>query len=160
LALFSNGAALADDGTPQLQEAELAAAVGAHAVVAQGYEAGGHRGVFDPEAEDSLLGTFALVMVLTRALGLPVIAAGGIMDGAGIAAKLLGAGECCGKGGRRIRLSCAMGRAGCTISPRFSGYEIDGGTRRGTWPALALTDATMRIEVSHRMDGRSGHQMV
>jgi nitronate monooxygenase len=76
-----------------LREAELAAAAGVHAVVAQGFEAGGHRGVFDPEAEDTQLGTFALVRLLTRALVLPVIAAGGLMDGAGIAAALrLGAG--------------------------------------------------------------------
>ena len=76
-----------------LAEARLAAAAGVHAVVAQGHEAGGHRGVFDPDAEDAQLGTFALVRILTRALDLPVIAAGGIMDGAGIAAALrLGAG--------------------------------------------------------------------
>lgn len=71
-----------------LDEARLAAAAGVHAVVAQGYEAGGHRGVFDPDAEDAQLGTLALVRILTRALELPVIAAGGIMDGAGIAAAL------------------------------------------------------------------------
>jgi nitronate monooxygenase len=76
-----------------LAEAEQAAAAGVHAVVAQGYEAGGHRGVFNPAAEDTRLGTFALVRLLSRAQDLPVIAAGGIMDGAGIAAALrLGAG--------------------------------------------------------------------
>ena len=57
-----------------------------HAVVAQGYEAGGHRGVFDPDAHDDQLGTMALTRVLARELPVPVIAAGGIMDGAGIAA--------------------------------------------------------------------------
>jgi nitronate monooxygenase len=71
-----------------LAEAELAVAAGAHAVVAQGYEAGGHRGVFDPTAPDDELGTFALTRLLVRALSVPVIAAGGIMDGAGIAAVL------------------------------------------------------------------------
>jgi nitronate monooxygenase len=76
-----------------LREARQAAAAGAHAVVAQGYEAGGHRGVYDPDAEDAQLGTFALVRILSRELELPVIAAGGIMDGVGIAAALrLGAG--------------------------------------------------------------------
>jgi nitronate monooxygenase len=66
---------------------------GVNAVVAQGYEAGGHRGVFDPEAEDDCLGTVALTRLLVRELEVPVIAAGGIMDGAGIAAVLrLGAG--------------------------------------------------------------------
>jgi nitronate monooxygenase len=66
---------------------------GVHAVVAQGYEAGGHRGVFDPDADDDCLGTMALTRLLVRQLDVPVIAAGGIMDGAGIAAALrLGAG--------------------------------------------------------------------
>jgi len=61
---------------------------GVHAVVAQGFEAGGHRGVFDPDAEDDCLGTMALTRLLVRELDVPIIAAGGIMDGAGIAAAL------------------------------------------------------------------------
>jgi nitronate monooxygenase len=71
-----------------LAEGRLLAAAGVHAVVAQGYEAGGHRGVFDPDADDDRLGTMALTRVLARDLGAPVIAAGGIMDGPGIAAAL------------------------------------------------------------------------
>jgi nitronate monooxygenase len=71
-----------------IAEAEAVAAAGVHAVVAQGYEAGGHRGVFDQHAPDDRLGTFALTRLLARALDVPVIAAGGIMDGAGIAAVL------------------------------------------------------------------------
>lgn len=69
-------------------EGRAAVAAGIDAVVAQGYEAGGHRGVFDPAAPDDALGTLALTRLLTRALPVPVIAAGGIMDGAGIAAAL------------------------------------------------------------------------
>jgi nitronate monooxygenase len=71
-----------------LPEARLAASAGLHAVVAQGYEAGGHRGVFDPDGEDGQLGTVALTRLLVRELDIPVIAAGGIMDGAGVAAVL------------------------------------------------------------------------
>jgi nitronate monooxygenase len=71
-----------------LAEAEAAAAAGVDALVAQGFEAGGHRGVFDPAARDSQLGTLALTRLLVRETSLPVIAAGGIMDGAGIAAAL------------------------------------------------------------------------
>lgn len=71
-----------------LEEARSIEAAGIDAVVAQGYEAGGHRGMFDPDAEDSQLGTLALTRLLVRGIGLPVIAAGGIMDGAGIAAAL------------------------------------------------------------------------
>ena len=66
-----------------LAEAQLAEHAGVHALVAQGFEAGGHRGIFDPQ-QDSEMGTFALVRVLADACRLPVIAAGGIMDGAGI----------------------------------------------------------------------------
>ncbi len=72
-----------------LEEARLIAAAGLDAVVAQGFEAGGHRGVFDPDAHDDRLGTIALTRLLVRSLEIPVIAAGGIMDGAGIAACLL-----------------------------------------------------------------------
>jgi nitronate monooxygenase len=71
-----------------LDEAKAIEAAGIDAIVAQGYEAGGHRGMFDPEVEDSRLGTLALTRVLVQQVGLPVIAAGGIMDGAGIAAAL------------------------------------------------------------------------
>jgi nitronate monooxygenase len=69
-------------------EGRAVALAGVHGVVAQGYEAGGHRGVFDPDAEDDCLGTMALTRVLVRELNIPVIAAGGIMDGSGIAAAL------------------------------------------------------------------------
>jgi len=71
-----------------LHEAHAAAAAGIDAVVAQGYEAGGHRGMFDPAAPDERLGTLALTRLLATHLDVPVIAAGGIMDGAGIAAAL------------------------------------------------------------------------
>ena len=71
-----------------LKEAAEVAASDVDAIVAQGIEAGGHRGVFDPEAPDDRLGTFALTRLLAKEFPLPVIAAGGIMDGAGIAAVL------------------------------------------------------------------------
>lgn len=71
-----------------LTEARAAERAGVQAIVAQGYEAGGHRGIFDPGADDDCLGTLALTRILVRELRVPVIAAGGIMDGAGIAAAL------------------------------------------------------------------------
>lgn len=69
------------------EEAVLAHEAGVDALVAQGVEAGGHRGVFEPD-HDLLLGTFALLPLVLRETSLPVIAAGGIMNGHGIAAAL------------------------------------------------------------------------
>lgn len=71
-----------------LAEARQARQAGIDAVVAQGWEAGGHRGIFDPEGPDDQLGTMALTRLLVAESGLPVIAAGGIMDGRGIRAAL------------------------------------------------------------------------
>lgn len=71
-----------------LAEAQVIEAAGIDGVVAQGWEAGGHRGVFDPAAPDDQLGTMALTRLLAARSGLPVIAAGGIMDGSGIRAAL------------------------------------------------------------------------
>jgi nitronate monooxygenase len=69
-------------------EARAWAAVGADGICAQGSEAGGHRGHFLAETEASLVGTMALVATIRAAVDLPVIAAGGIMDGRGVAAAL------------------------------------------------------------------------
>jgi nitronate monooxygenase len=69
-------------------EARAWAEVGADAISAQGFEAGGHRGGFLAPQEDSLVGTMALVPLIAQAVDLPVIAAGGIMDGRGVAAGL------------------------------------------------------------------------
>ena len=71
-----------------LNEARAIEAAGIDAIVAQGIEAGGHRGVFDPAAPDDALGMVALTRLLVLRTNLPVIAAGGIMDGAGIASAL------------------------------------------------------------------------
>ena len=86
-ALREAGIALLASAT-SVAEGRALANAGVHAVVAQGYEAGGHRGVFDPDADDDRLATMALTRLLVRHLDVPVIAAGGIMDGAGIAAAL------------------------------------------------------------------------
>ncbi|EIK97146.1 hypothetical protein PMM47T1_08391 [Pseudomonas sp. M47T1] len=70
-----------------LAEAQLLEQAGVQAIVAQGQEAGGHRGVFDDRpGQDAQIGLFALVRLIASGVQVPVIAAGGIMDGAGIKA--------------------------------------------------------------------------
>ena len=67
-------------------EARWLANQGCDAVIAQGIEAGGHRGMFLTDAVCSQPGTMALVPQVVDAIGVPVVAAGGIADGRGIAA--------------------------------------------------------------------------
>src|SRR5476651_2120630 len=70
-------------------EARAAEAAGADAIIAQGMEAGGHRGAFDASmAERRLVGLFALLPSIVDAVGVPVIATGGIADARGVAAAL------------------------------------------------------------------------
>ena len=70
-------------------EAKAAEAAGADAIVAQGMEAGGHRGAFDAgKAARELIGLMALIPAVVDAVRVPVIAAGGIADGRGVAAAL------------------------------------------------------------------------
>src|SRR5436190_8601516 len=101
-ALHSAGILLLATAT-NLAEGRACEAAGIDAIVAQGYEAGGHRGTFDPDAPDDQLGTIALTRLLVKELDRPVIAAGGIMDGTGIAASL------------------ALGAAAAQLGPAFNG---------------------------------------
>lgn len=84
-------------------DAVRAAESGADAIVAQGSEAGGHRSNFsvDPDGTVPLIGTMALVPQVRAAVDVPVIAAGGIMDGRGMVAAL------------------ALGAAGVQLGSRF-----------------------------------------
>lgn len=145
-ALKHSGCALMASVT-SLAEAQACARAGVDAVIAQGIEAGGHRGMFDPHAPDAGLGTAALVRLLVAEQGLPVIAAGGIMDGAGIrtmrdngavAAQLGTAFIACpesqadaayraalkGAGAAHTRLTCAVtGRPARSLPTAFTAWE-------------------------------------
>ena len=117
-----------------LEEARSVAAAGIDAVVAQGSEAGGHRGVFDPGVYDERLGTIALTRLLVRELQIPVIAAGGIMDGAGIAAGLL-------LGASAVQLGTAF--ITCPESAADEGYR-----------AALLGKASERTVITSAISGR------
>ena len=67
-----------------LYEANLIQKSGADFIVAQGVEAGGHRGIFNPSHHDDYLSTVDLTTVLSKQCSVPIVAAGGIMNGADI----------------------------------------------------------------------------
>jgi len=117
-----------------LDEARAVARAGVDAVVAQGFEAGGHRGVFDPDARDDQLGTVALTRLLARNLEIPVIAAGGIMDGEGVAASLL-------LGASAAQLGTAF--VACPESKADAGYR-----------AALLSDASRHTVMTRVVSGR------
>ncbi len=79
---------LVGGGATTLEEAQQIEAFGADFIIAQGSEAGGHRGTFSSSSELGMIGTLALTRLIVSRCTLPVVAAGGIMDGAGVAAVL------------------------------------------------------------------------
>jgi nitronate monooxygenase len=83
----ASGAVVAGTATTPAEAVALQRA-GVDLVVAQGSEAGGHRGTFLHGFEDGLIGSLALVPAVVDAVELPVLAAGGVMDGRGVAAAL------------------------------------------------------------------------
>ncbi len=117
-----------------LAEAQKLADAGLDAIVAQGYEAGGHRGAFDENAPDDRLGTFTLIHLLARRLSLPVIAAGGIMDGVGISAALK-------LGAAAAQLGTAF--VGCPESSADQGYR-----------AALASDAANHTMMTRAISGR------
>lgn len=85
--LQSLGIAVGGSAT-SIGEAKELESLGVDFIIAQGGEAGGHRGTWLRDPYDALTGTLALTRLIVREARTPVVAAGGIMDGAGIAAVL------------------------------------------------------------------------
>jgi nitronate monooxygenase len=125
-------------------EARALEEAGVDFVCAQGAEAGGHQGTFDRDAEPGLVGTMALVPQVVDAVRVPVIAAGGIMDGRGFAAALaLGASAVsmgtafllCPEAGTSAPYRAALREArddGTVITRAFSGRAARGLQNRFT----------------------------
>jgi nitronate monooxygenase len=85
---FQAAGMLVGGSATSVAEAKRLAALGVDFVVAQGGDAGGHRGTWMRDPQAALTGTLALTRLVARAVKMPVVAAGGIMDGEGIAAVL------------------------------------------------------------------------
>jgi nitronate monooxygenase len=149
---------------------------GVDVVCAQGSEAGGHRGTFDRGAEPALIGTLALVPQVVDAVKVPVIAAGGIMDGRGFAAALaLGASAVslgtafllCPEAGtsKPYRAALAQARDDATVITRaFSGRAARGLGNRFTremtgaplLPYAAQNSLTREIRAAAAKAGDAG----
>jgi nitronate monooxygenase len=119
-----------------VQEALLAESAGCDAIVAQGGEAGGHRGTFDVRERrmGANVGTMALVPQIVDRVRVPVVAAGGIMDGRGLVAAL------------------ALGAQGVQMGTRFL-TAAEAGTHPAYREALLASDETS-TELTRAFSGR------
>jgi nitronate monooxygenase len=121
-----------------LAEARHLEQLGLDFAIAQGAEAGGHRGTFIGADEDSMIGTLALIRTIARQCSIPVVAAGGIMDGAGLAA-VLALGACGAQLGTAFltvdesgtsdihkQVLLDSGQDGTTVTRAFSGRSARG----------------------------------
>ena len=130
---------------------------GVDAVIAQGYEAGGHRGMFLTDDLATQVGTFALVPQVVDAVKVPVIAAGAISDARGIAAAL-GAGR--GRRADRHRLSVLPGVEDFGAAPRRAARPRASDSTALTnvmtgRPARGIVNRVMR-EIGPISDDRAG----
>ncbi len=161
-----------------IAEAKTLESQGVDAVIAQGAEAGGHRGTFIGRAEDSLIGTMALVPQIVDAIGIPVIAAGGIMDGRGVAAALALGASAAAMGTAFLRADeagthplhkealAAVDDTGTTVTRAVSGRHARGLRSRymeemaphaAEMPAYPITNAlTTGIRAEAAKQGNSG----
>lgn len=117
-----------------LAEARVLEAAGVDLIVATGAEAGGHRPSFIDAAESSLMGTFALVQLVSRRVKVPVIAAGGIVDSRG------------------VRAALALGAQAVQVGTAFLACEESGTT--DAHRALLFSDRAERTTLTRAFTGR------
>jgi nitronate monooxygenase len=123
-----------------VEEALWLEAHGVDAVIAQGLEAGGHRGMFLTDDVATQVGTFALVPQVARAVKVPVVAAGGVADAAGVAAVM------------------ALGAAGAQVG---TAYLLCPEAKTSAIHRAALTsDAARRTAVTNVFTGRPARGIV
>ncbi len=123
-----------------VEEARWLEARGVDAIIAQGLEAGGHRGIFLSNDLTTQVGTFALVPELVRAVRVPIIAAGGIADAAGVAAAF------------------ALGAAGVQIGTSY--LLCPEATTSAVHRAALVSDAARHTAVTNVFTGRPARGIV
>ncbi len=123
-----------------VEEARWLEAHGADAVIAQGLEAGGHRGHFLADDLSAQMGTFALLPEIARAVRIPVIAAGGIADAQGVAAAM------------------ALGAAGVQIGTAY--LLCDEATTSAVHRAALKSDAANATALTNLYSGRPARGIV
>ena len=123
-----------------VDEARYLEARGVDAVIAQGAEAGGHRGMFLTDDVNSQVGTFALVQQCVRAVKVPVIAAGGIADAAG------------------VRAAIALGAAGVQVGTAY--LFCPEATPNPLHRAALKTDAARHTAITNVFTGRPARAIV
>lgn len=133
-----------------VEEGRVLADRGVDAVIAQGTEAGGHRGTFLGDIDDALLGLVALVPQMVDAVSVPVVAAGGIMDARGVVAALA-----LGAAGVQMGTAFLTAReSGINDAYRLAVLETGGDSTRLTrafsgWPARGIQNRFMTEMAEH-----------
>jgi nitronate monooxygenase len=122
-----------------IAEARMADDAGVDLIVATGFEAGGHRPSFLARAEDSLMGTIALTPLVADRVKVPVIAAGGIVDGRG------------------IRAVMTLGAQGAQIGTAFLACEESAATPAHR--AILFSDRSQHTTLSRSYTGRLARSM-
>lgn len=130
-------------------EARALEAAGMDAVIAQGWEAGGHRGSFAPNGPGDGVGLFALVPQVADALSVPVIAAGAVMDGRGIAAAFA-------LGAAGVQMGTAFLRTPEAATEPRRREALAAATDADTMPTDAVSGRTARAKRSRYAEAMAG----